>query len=745
MSDPTPPSPEAQPAPTPAQPAPPPAQPAPPPAPAGLSRARAGLRGLGARCLLACLAAALPALALPWWLGGLAGRLEAAQAGLADGLEASTERAAAQTAELERLRKAAETSSQELARARHELAARQSLDALAARLAALARGGRTPDEMATDPEVAAALAPAEDGLAEVALLDPENEELLRARSGAPRGLLSERLPELAEVWAKDRHSAAWAVPGWHWLRVGNTRYGLAARLPAAPASAPAPAAPPGQVAPAPPAPVPEALRDVQAELDRAVWTLGLGIPLGGLLLALAAAWWLGLMLVRPLRRLGEAAHAAWSEPEATRLPGPEEAGLLRDLAASLARLHERMLRVRTLEHEAGLLAEQSRSLVASLDHAAEGRLGVHAPQVSGLLSEVVVALNHMLDATAQRLAGLERSAGQLHGSAERLQQTAAGLGQALEPEDASPTPGMLADLVGVQVDGLCAQVARLLELTLAGDGPQLGPEERQALAGHLQAVRTGFRLVGERVAEVLAERSRAGALREAAQALATNLAIAVEAQSRGQLERLGEDARHLARAVVDMAEGFGDALGLLDRLGAQIQERFEAAAELLLSRSQELAGQTERRQAARRVAEELAPRLPDIRAAVAGLGHDLRLLVQAWEAGLERRQRAAAGIGKLAQAAAAQADAAEALLEVAGRFDRGGPVPAEVTQRLAEQQHQLRLALEELEGAAAGAGVQVLTAEARAILDSIQSMAEEARQRLARPAPPPPPPPGRAG
>jgi hypothetical protein len=677
-----------------------------------------------------------PCLALPLGLGGLPTDLSAASAALTETATAWETLARARGAAQASGRAEVLTHREAAAAAEHELRARRALDAAAARLYPRARLAASPEDLLADPELAAALqAPpgptGSDGLAELALVDMETQEALKTRGGAARGPLATSLPDLAEIWTRERLPAAWSPPGWHWLRLGASRYALAARL--APA---APTQPPTAVAESdpPPPPLEPLARNLASQtrrLERTTWLLALLTPCLALLLALCGAWWLGLQVLNPLRRLALVAHQACTQPATVAPLAEGEVGALGDLAGSLDRLAERMRRHEELEHELASVATQALALKASLEHAASGRLGLHAPSLPGPLGEVAQALNRMLDATAERLTGLGRAAAELNASARRLEEMASGLAEGLQPDlEQAPDPAALADLVAVQLDGMGAQMERLLQLS-ARSVPAGESDTPAKLEATLAAVRTGFRIVQDRIADVLAERERVASLRLQAETLATNLAIAAEAQSRSQLERLGEDARSLARAVSELAESLADALGLLSTVTGRIESSFGQAVGLVEHASRGIQDRLEAGQAERQLAREVEPRLPGLRASVAGLGGEVRRLLKACDRGRDQRVRVHAGLLGLARAAQAQAAAANAWIGIAERFDTGGPAPAEVTRQLAEQQHALRGALLELEAVAAGAGVQALTGEARAILESIQTMAEEARRRLA--------------
>ena len=698
------------------------------PDPSLSGRARPGPKGIGSKtALLLLLVGLLPVAAIPLVLMPISSKAEKIQTDLNSQSEALLQEAGRLSKSLSQQEKIRTELAAKLSAAEFERDHHMALHLLVSHLAGLVKD-KSATEIGEDKAIAEALKPSKDPFDQVAVIAIDIQRVAASRSDNKRGELAKALPDLAARWAPDRPSPG-PSESWNWRTIANTGYLVAVK-----------ASPPGPVlgkAAAQEAPVPIAAVDtigaLLVTLKTSGWALSLALPLFAIGLALIGFWWLRAQILFPVRNLSWVARQVIEDAGSVKEQDFSSPGLLEDLAASLMRLRDRMLRLRQREDETDREQQTLSQLKTALDRATAGHLGLRVQVEPGPTEELALSINNMLDQAVERIEGLRRAGLQIKAASERIHPVADQIIARLtprEPGQAPADPSALGDLLDVQIEGLC-QTAGHVSTALEREAPS--PLDNEDLEGYrvsLNATQAGFQLLNERIREAGRASDRIAALRQEAEVLSTNLAISAEAQSPAQMERLVEDARGLSRSVVDLSAGLSQSLGQLAESGDHLKEAFHQSATHFQQAARQLVSWEKLRRSMDRLGDEMSRRVELVHPGARSLGTDLRRLGAALTDCTRTQAETRELLLATAHGTASLADTADEVLHQLDTLQTGRPAPAGVTVRLAEQQQSLELAIQELSQVAASEGIDALSAEAQQILERIQSMAKEARTRI---------------
>ena len=683
-------------------------------------RTRPGTQGLATKSFLVlALVAILPLLALPFALWPLVTEARLLPAKVTEELKRIEDAETQLVQQLVEARKETTRMGLELNKTRRALRVQTELKELINRLAPLANTDRSDEEILGDKGISAALKSEQDIFTEVLLIRVDPPTALLARSGKKGGKLTKTRPELARLFDAGKSPAPPERAGWLWRPLADGALHLAVKLPdLIPDTQPKKAIP--RMEPKKALAAVEHFHPVMAITIR---SLLIALPLFGLLLAGLALWWWRSRFLQPARILGLAAREMLTSPKSVDPANWSKHEALADLAASLERLLQRMQRLEQMDKEKAIFADETLALKVLLERAAEGHLETHAESDPGPLQEVNQAFNRMLDRWTERAAGLVRQADGLGKSANQMAKLIGELGPMPEATTlVQSTAEGLAELLGTQGLALCREADALLTaLDAASTAKDLGQGE-----SGFESALAGFSLMADRIADATSSLDQVNKLRQSTEVLATNLAISAEADSPGQLDKMVEDARALAREAIELNDHLGESLRQIEKSAKRLGGEFQMAGEqeqklrMVINDRSKIGGRS----------ATLRQRLEVVQPGLSNLAADFRRVNSRLEE-LEREQLHKSNtVRAVAQGAESLAEGASGLADELLIFNAGRPVPAAVTQALARQKTALARSIDQLRQLARSEGIEGLSPEASAILEDIQRTASEARERI---------------
>ena len=611
----------------------------------------------------------------------------------------------------------------------YEKSTRRSFKDLGKKLSGLIPAEKKPEEIAADQGLKKAVETAAGPFSEVGLLDAAGKQVLFSKFTKSAGTLEKTFPVLHKTFAPDKPPAALSVPGWHWTKLGSTPYALAVYTPELKTEAQ-----PVAVEAAPPAALETAGLDAfDQRLSRWTWILAVALPLLAIVLMACAFLWLRSGLLAPLIRITRGARTLLESPDALDEDQLARPGLLEDLSAALSRLATRMQRLEEQDRQASRRRAQIGAIEQTLSRAVAGRLESRVPVESGECETLALGINRLLESLAERSTAVFQAGSRLKSSADRLRDLSDQLGQTLAPADEDRTPadpGPLGDILGAQLETLCQSTGEITEGLLKKSPRKWTPDDHQALTGSMGSSRAGLRVLVQRAQDARGASDRLGALRQAAEVLSTNLAIAAEAHSWRRIDELTDDARSLSREITEFSGSLGANLDNLARSGDEMKESLQQATDLGLQ-CEKLVGSWESlRDDLERQRKDLLRQIETIRPGAGSLGSDLRDVfrrLDEYRKASSGRQKILQGVSQSTSELSRTSDEVLAALEKLGV---SGPTPAAVTRELAEKQQALEKAIQEISSLAAEEGIQALSEDARAIIDQIRTAADQAKQRV---------------
>ncbi len=693
--------------------------------PAPEPRARPGLKGMTLKTLFIFLAVGLvPVLVamvifwpLPDHSRDVVGNAGKAYAGL-------DKQAASLRSEVDRLRKAQGDQQARLALAERELTLRRGREKLIAGLLPLVRG-KTGEDISGNAKLQKTMAETAGPFDSVALLD--------SGSGAVLISTQKTTAKLAEAYKAEKKPSLTAQ-GWHIEPIGATGFLAAFSLSAAEEPG-APAKPTTFVPQEKPAS--GELEELDRDISRRVTVLAIGLPVVALCLGLFFFFYLRRKLLAPFADMTWLARKTLENPAGA----DEEAcrvGLLEDLFHSLGRLKERMLRLSELDEK----SERGRTEIALLsrvvDRAGRGDLDIRADNSAGELTELAVLVNRLLDRSAERIEALRRAAAQLNDSSTRLVKLGDKLSSSLNEENPRPPTddGVIADILGADFDALNRMASVIARSTSSAVSDSPDPRERLAVREQLQAAATGLQMLLQRTNRSLETLKEIESLRQEAEVISTNMAIAAEIRSWSNLQKLAGSTRSLSTSIVEIHRKLAQELDQTNSAGGKLDTSLQQANESTVRLLDSLEGWDDVRDDLRRQGESLLDRLGQMRPATGSLGSSVRSMsdqLSGCRRVLTSRVDALRG---LVESAAAVCRVSEGIRGLIEQSSPQQPVPSGVTRNLSLTQKALEQSMSELTELAAGEGIEAFSSDAGAILDKIREYAGLARQRIAATAKP---------
>ena len=615
----------------------------------------------------------------------------------------------------------------------YEKSARRSFRDLAKKLAGLIPAEKNPEEIAADKSVKTAIESAAGQFSEAALVDTAAQKVLFSKLTKPAGTLEKTFPVLHKAFSPDKPPAAQSIPGWHWAKVGSTPYALVVFTPEPQAKTEALPSAPAKEAASPAALDTSQLEYFDRRLSRWTWILAVALPLLAIVLLACAFLWLRSGLLAPLTRITKGARALLDEPDRLNADQLARPGLLEDLAAALSRLAVRMQRLEEQDRQGSRRRAQIGTIEQILGRVVAGQLDSRVPVEPGECETLALGINRLLESLAEKSTAAAQAGSRLKNSADRLRDLSEQLGKTLAPPgDDRPTagPGPLGDILGVQLETLCQATGEITEGLLKNSPRKWTPEDHETMTGSLGSSRAGLRVLVQQAQEARTASQRLEALRQAAEVLSTNLAIAAEAHSWRRVEELTDDARNLSGQIAEVSGSLGADLDNLSRSSDEIKETLQQATDLSLQ-CEKLVGSWESlREDLERRRKDLNRQVETIRPGAGSLGSDLREISRR----LDEYRQASAGRRKILEGVSrSTSELSRTSAEVLTALEKlgvSGPTPAKVTRELAEKQQALERAIQEISSLAAEEGIQALSEDARAIIDQIRSAADLAKKRV---------------
>lgn len=701
------------------------------PGPTGEERIRPGLRGMNWKVLLWFAAVGLvPVLMTLPALLPLVRTSPEVHRKFIEQAESIRQRAAEleqSLADLER-----EIAGQKVAKEReaYDQSARRAYRDLQKKLAALIPAEKEPEETAADQNVKDAVESAAGPFSEIALVDAGAKKVLFSKFTPPAGALEKTFPILYKAFSPDSPPAKFISGGWHWGPVGKTSLALVVYTPEFKPEAPPSSAPwQNQTAALGTA----QLDEFDRRLSRWTWLLAIALPLLAAVLAACAFMWLRAGLLAPLSRITRGARAVLQnlkEPTEELLARP---GLLEDLAAALNRLAVRMRRLDRQDRLAIERQNQFALIEQTLNRAVSGDLGSRVPVEAGECQALSLGVNRLLESLLERSQAVAQAGSRLKNSADRLRGLADQLGDSLIPgsgDGPPPDPGPLGEILGAQLETLCRSVGEISEGFFKETPSRWTPEDHEVMTGSLGSSRAGLQLLSQRAREARNASQRMSDLRQAAEVLSTNMAIAAEARSWSRLNELTDDARNLSKEIGEFSGSLGDCLDSVSRSGDELMETFQQAADLGLQCEKLVGGWENQRDGLERQRKDLLRQIEAIRPGANSLGSDVRSISRQ----LSEYRRISTDKQKILQGltestAELSRTAGEVLSELK-KLSISEPTASAPTPELVARQQALEKAIRRISDLAAEEGIESLSEDARAIIDQIRAAAEAARKRV---------------
>jgi methyl-accepting chemotaxis protein len=611
----------------------------------------------------------------------------------------------------------------------YEQSTRGSFKDLGKKLSGLIPAEKKPEEIAADKGLKKAVDTAAGPFSEVALVETGTKKVMFSKVTKPAGTLEKTFPVLHKTFTPGKPPTSLSIPGWHWAPVGSTPYALVVYTPELKSETQPPAA---EVA-APAALETSELDGFDSRLSRWTWILAVALPLLAIVLMACAFLWLRAGLLSPLIRITRGARTLLESPDQLDEDQLARPGLLEDLAAALSRLAVRMQRLEEIDRQATLRQGQINAIEQTLSRAVSGQLGSRVPVEPGECETLALGINRLLESLTERSTAVVQAGSRLKISADRLRDLSDQLGKTLVPvdDDRSPAdPGPLGDILGAQLETLCQSTGEITDGLLKKSPQKWTPKDHEAMTGSMGSSRAGLRVLVQRAQEARTASQRLGALRQAAEMLSTNLAIAAEAHSWRRIDELTDDARNLSKEITEISGSLGANLDNLARSGDEMKDTLKQATDLSLQ-CEKLVGSWESlRDDLERQRKDLLRQIETIRPGAGSLGSDLRDVFRR----LDEYRKATSGRQKILQGVSqSTSELSRTSAEVLSALEKlgvSGPSPAAITRELAEKQQALERAIQEISSLAAEEGIQALSEDARAIIDQIRTAADQAKKRV---------------
>jgi methyl-accepting chemotaxis protein len=613
----------------------------------------------------------------------------------------------------------------------YEQSARRSYRDLHKKLAALIPAEKKLEEISADKGIKSAVESAAGPFSEIALVETGTHKVLFSKFTPPAGSLEKTFPVLHKAFSADTPPAKLNAGGWHWGAVGKTPLALVVYTPEfKPEASPPSASPETQIAALEAA----ELDEFDNRLAKWTWILAIALPLLAMVLAACAFLWLRAGLLAPLSRITRGARTVLHSPDELTEEQLERPGLLEDLAATLNRTAVRMRRLDQQDREAVERHNQILSIEQTLNRAVSGDLGSRAPVEAGECETLALGVNRLLESLLERSQAVAQAGSRLKSSAERLRGLADQLGKTLAPGsgDRPPVdPAPLGAILGVQLETLCQSVGEIA----AGfkDAPRKWtPENHEALSGAMGSSRAGLQVLAQRTREARTASQRMGDLRQAAEVLSTNLAIAAEARSWSRLDELTDDARNLSREIVEFSGSLAGCLENVSRSGDELKDTLQQATDLGIQCEDLVEGWESLRADLERRRKDLLRQIEAIRPGAGSLGSDVRSISQR----LSEYRKISTDKQDMLLGVAESTDelsrTAGEVLSLLKKLSASEPTHAAPTPELAARQQALEKAIRDISNLAAKEGIESLSEDARNIINQIRAAAEAAKKRVLR-------------
>jgi hypothetical protein len=693
--------------------------------PASEPRVRPGLRGMTAKVLFIFLAVGLvPVLACLVIVWPLADHSREVVESTKSTFAELDKQAASLRSEVERLRKTQTERQAKLALAERELKLRHGREELIAGLLPLVRG-KSIEDISGNAKLPKTLTNMKDPFDSLALLD----------SGSGNVLVSTRKTsdKLAAAF-KAKNPPPLTTPGWHIEPIGTTGFLAAFNVSAAEKTGvPANDAPIVSQA----KPGSDKTEELDQQISRRITVLVIGLPAFSLCLALFFFFYWRRNLLGPFSDLTRLARQTFENPAAADAETCR-VGLLEDLYNSLGRLKESMLRLGELDENSNQRRTEIALLSRVIDRAGRGDLDIRAENSAGELTELTILINRLLDRSEERIEALRRAALQLNDSSTRMVKLGSKLSASLNDEIPAPQAddGVVADILGADFEALSRIALVISKSTNSAVSDSPDSRERPALREQLQAATTSLQILLQKTNFSIETAREIESLRQEAEVVSTNMAIAAETRSWSSLQKLSGSTRSLSTSIVEihrkLTEQLNQTISTAGKLDTSLREANKGISLLLDS----IEGWDDVRDDLRRQAESLLDRLGHMRPAAGSLGSSVRSIgdqLSRCRKVLTSRVDALRG---LVDSAAAVCRVSEGIMGLAELSAPIRPVSSGVTRDLALTQKALEKSMQELTELAAGEGIEAFSSDAGLILDKIREYAGLARQKIAAVAEP---------
>ncbi len=261
--------------------------------------------------------------------------------------------------------------------------------------------------------------------------------------------------------------------------------------------------------------------------------------------------WIRWRVIVPLQRLSDAAQMMVDDPATTDLFSQIRGGLVRDLAAILQRLHERLQRLAECDAVEIQNTEQIGRLKAVFSQAAGGNLAQRAETAPGRFQELALSANHLLESLGQRWLLLNRFAERVRLAGARLQTLAAELLGTPYRQPPAPVLDPLPEMLRVSIERLVVSadtLGRVLDPILSN---RLASGKQERFNRALSSASTGLTFLAQRATDLARSGKRIADAHKQAETLATNLLLLMDEKPQPQLRRSIDRASALER---DLAE-----------------------------------------------------------------------------------------------------------------------------------------------------------------------------------------------
>jgi methyl-accepting chemotaxis protein len=286
--------------------------------------------------------------------------------------------------------------------------------------------------------------------------------------------------------------------------------------------------------------------------------------------------WIRRRVIVPLQRLSDAAQTVIDDPTTPDLFSQIPGGLVRDLAAILQRLHERLQRLAECDAVEIQNTEQIGRLKAVFSQAAGGNLAQRVETVPGRFQELALSANHLLESLGQRWLLLNRFAERVRLAGVRLQTLAAELLGPPYRQPPAPVLDPLPEMLRVSIERLVVSadtLGRVLDPILSN---RLASGKQERFNRALSSASTGLTFLAQRATDLARGGKRIADAHKQAENLATNLLLLMDEKPQPQLRRSIDRAsaleRDLAECETHLTHGIEYLLSSREQLATSVQE-----------------------------------------------------------------------------------------------------------------------------------------------------------------------------